>query len=83
MVKKVTVELSTFEIAILNQAINLYKGRLNDIIGAASEEPTVNTIDFITRLIWIKTETGCLHEKIARGVSSEYLSLINYSEPKK
>lgn len=78
MIKNVTVQLSTFEIAMFNQAMGYYKGQISMIIAAAEEQPNFNAVEFIDRLYWLKTEAGALQAKITSGISSEQLPMSQY-----
>ncbi len=78
MQQKITVQLTPFELAIINQAIAYYKVKVDVILNKVEDNFEKNLFDFAHRLRWLITETAATQAKITAGVPNEYLVLSQY-----
>ena len=77
MIKKVTVQLTTFEVAVINQALDYYKKKVVEI-AEFSEDNGKGLEDYCYRMKWLKANTGYIQAKVTNTISSEQLTLSQY-----
>ena len=78
MASKITLQLTPFEAAIINQALAYYKVKVDIILNEVEDNFEKNLHDFAHRLRWLRTETAAVQNKVTATVPDADLVLSQY-----